>query len=403
MKTFHTDIIIIGGGIAGLWSYHVLRARGYSVLLLEGDMLGGGQTLASQGIIHSGLKYMLAGNVSGHAKTMSAMPERWMYAHAGRGDVNISAAIVNARAQSMLLPSGIKGKLIQTLTKKSFGQKINITDVPDTIKSAGFKGKYIELNEPVFDIPSVVYALSKDQDAYIKQAQWGENFEFERAADGDISALLFKHFRIEAQAYISTAAGANVLMAAANGHDSTLKTQARPLLMGLMRNAPFDFYAHIVGMSEKPMATITTHYDKKGARIWYIGGQVAERDKDDNIHSFKKDWEIVLEKSIVSIGKTDTNYSSHWAYLPIDRHECVSGSGSESWLPDTPKIHNGGKNMFYCWPTKLAFAPVLSDMIMEQLLKNDILPRYDLADFSVLEPASIASAPWDNAKWKVLR
>ena len=67
------DIVIFGAGIAGLWTFHSLKKMGYDVLLLERESIGGGQTIASQGIIHSGLKFSLAGKVNKLAKSISAM------------------------------------------------------------------------------------------------------------------------------------------------------------------------------------------------------------------------------------------------------------------------------------------------------------------------------------------
>ena len=55
------DIAILGGGIAGLWLLNLLVSRGYSVVLLEKEALGAGQTIASQGMIHGGVKYALQG------------------------------------------------------------------------------------------------------------------------------------------------------------------------------------------------------------------------------------------------------------------------------------------------------------------------------------------------------
>ena len=49
-----TDIVVFGGGIAGLWLLNRLRDEGYDAILLEADGLGAAQTLASQGIIHGG-------------------------------------------------------------------------------------------------------------------------------------------------------------------------------------------------------------------------------------------------------------------------------------------------------------------------------------------------------------
>ena len=71
-----TDIAILGGGIAGLWLLNLLAKRGYSVLLIEKEALGSGQTIASQGMIHGGIKYALGGFLSDASETISAMPAR---------------------------------------------------------------------------------------------------------------------------------------------------------------------------------------------------------------------------------------------------------------------------------------------------------------------------------------
>jgi len=54
------DIVIFGSGIMGAVTAFILERRGYSVLMLEKSdgVFGGEQTLASQGILHSGFKYL---------------------------------------------------------------------------------------------------------------------------------------------------------------------------------------------------------------------------------------------------------------------------------------------------------------------------------------------------------
>ena len=50
------DVLIVGGGAAGLFALHALRGAGASVLLVENNSLGFGQTTSSQGILHAGVK-----------------------------------------------------------------------------------------------------------------------------------------------------------------------------------------------------------------------------------------------------------------------------------------------------------------------------------------------------------
>ena len=67
--------VVFGAGIAGLWAFNRLKGAGYNALLLESNRIGCGQTIASQGILHSGLKYAIAGKVNKLAKSISALPQ----------------------------------------------------------------------------------------------------------------------------------------------------------------------------------------------------------------------------------------------------------------------------------------------------------------------------------------
>jgi glycerol-3-phosphate dehydrogenase len=88
MAEQHADIIIHGGGIAGLWILNLLKNLGYDALLIEPHGIGGIQTIASQGIIHSGLKYVLGGKINPLARAISTMPEVWKSALRGEGPLD---------------------------------------------------------------------------------------------------------------------------------------------------------------------------------------------------------------------------------------------------------------------------------------------------------------------------
>ncbi len=72
--TVNLDLAIIGGGVAGLWLANRAKAAGFSVAVLESKALGSGQTLASQGMIHGGMKYTLAGALTGASEAIADMP-----------------------------------------------------------------------------------------------------------------------------------------------------------------------------------------------------------------------------------------------------------------------------------------------------------------------------------------
>lgn len=380
----HADCVIFGAGIAGLWIFHALKNRGYNVLLLESRSIGGGQSIASQGIIHSGLKYAFAGKLSPLAKSISAMPDLWREALSGKGNVDLSPASLNADSQQLLIPAGFMGGLVKLVSKRALGgdvKDIPASKWPDALMNSGFMGSLVHMDEPVMNVPSVLRALAEPYKDSIRKIEPDQN-----------SLEFLKSHNISAQRIIFTAAESNQLIATSNSHDNGLKTQKRPLLMAMLKPAPFSLYGHLVGTSEKPVATITTHIDKDGVPIWYIGGQVAERERDIPPEELYRAVSFALGKYMPLIDLSNLQ----WASLPIDRIE--GASSTEGWMPDTPTIHDTG-NILYCWPTKLTFAPLLAQKIIDKFEESKITPLNKHYDWSFLPEASYSVAPWDEVQW----
>ncbi len=368
------DIIIHGAGIAGLWIFHRLKSIGYDVLLLEKEAIGSGQTLASQGIIHSGLKYAIAGQINELAKSISQMPDRWRAALNGQGEIDLSSVQSAISSQYMMIPKGFMGGLIKLASQKALGG--NVYEVPEdkwpkNVADSGFKGTLIHMDEPVLDIAQIIRGLAEPYRDCIRKND---------------------NSKTKAKLHIYTAAAGNHEIAKVNGHDKNLETQARPLLMGMMKPAPFELNAHLIGASEKPIATITTHTDKNGGLVWYLGGAVAERKKEANPQDVYGEIKKALTKYMPDIDLSQIQ----WATLPIDRIE--GKSGAKGWLPDTPTIH-AVNNHIYAWPTKLTFAPMLCDMILERLKEQNIEPSHNQTEFSDLPELDYAQTPWDKASW----
>ncbi|MGH1377673.1 MAG: FAD-dependent oxidoreductase [Alphaproteobacteria bacterium] len=386
MTSTTPDIVIFGAGIAGLWTFNHLKSLGYDVLLLEKESIGCGQTIASQGIIHSGLKFSLAGKVNSLAKSISAMPDLWRDALDGKGSVDLRSAKISAQSQQLLIPAGFMGGLTKLVTKKALGKTVH--EIPhdqwsQDIKSSGFKGSVIFMGEPVLDIPSVIRALADPYKSSIKKiTEEQASFPFD----------FLKNHNITPKRIIFTGAGSNHNIAKSNNHDDGLATQKRPLMQGMIKNAPFPLFAHLVGKTDKPVASITTHNMSDGTLIWYLGGGVAERSKESDPEDVYKDAISALNSYLPKIDLSNIE----WSTLPIDRVE--GKSKTDSWMPDTPTIHNTD-DALYCWPTKLTFAPMLSDIILETLNSDNITPSQKQSDFSFLEDAQYSQTPWDRAIW----
>ena len=80
---------------------NTLKRAGYNVIVIEKDKLGAGQTLASQGMIHGGQKYLLQGVMTSHAAVASKMPARWQANFDGRGEIDLTSVRVLSETQIM--------------------------------------------------------------------------------------------------------------------------------------------------------------------------------------------------------------------------------------------------------------------------------------------------------------
>jgi glycerol-3-phosphate dehydrogenase len=100
-KQLNVDVVIFGGGIAGLWLLSRLRQAGYHTLLLETESLGAGQTRYSQGIIHGGTKYALTGKLTASSESIFSMPKIWRDCLNGKGEVDLSTATILSEHQYM--------------------------------------------------------------------------------------------------------------------------------------------------------------------------------------------------------------------------------------------------------------------------------------------------------------
>lgn len=105
------DAVIIGGGIAGMWTLARLRAEGYNAILLEDEALGAGQTRYAQGIIHGGTKYALTGKLTASSEAVSNMPLIWRACHAGNGELDLSDAVMISDAHYLWSTANLASKI----------------------------------------------------------------------------------------------------------------------------------------------------------------------------------------------------------------------------------------------------------------------------------------------------
>ncbi len=211
------DVAIVGGGVSGLWILNRLRSLGYDAHLFERTALGSGQTIASQGIIHGGAKYVLNGIVPPLANSLRAMPERWTKCLEGRGEIDLRGVQVLAKKHELRLQNRL------------------------------FEIPLWTFPEPVLDVKILIRALAKPYQDFI-----------------------YLGVPVPARATIYCCGRGN------EAYDSN--TQRRPLRMFMVKPSPLGapVYLHWVGRNKKPLMTVTTHF-LNGEQVLYLGGNVAEK------------------------------------------------------------------------------------------------------------------------------
>ena len=169
---------------------------------------------------------------------------------------------------------------------------------------------------------------------------------------------------------------------------SSVKMQLRPLQQVMAKGQLPAIYAHAVSLKSmnKPRLTITSHPADDGEMIWYLGGNLAETGAG-------KSAEEVIRQAQKEIGELlpwiDISQVA-WASFNIDRAEPAQASMTR---PDSPFVE-AKDNCIVCWPTKLTLAPMLGDIVLNELnLEANAIP----GTTPDLRPAPYAQTPWEIA------
>ena len=379
------DAVIVGGGIAGIWLLNLLHRKGYSVVLLESARLGEQQTLASQGMIHGGMKYALAGRLSRASETISGMPDRWADCLAGRGPVDLRGLQPLSERYHMFADASTLGQLASFFASRALRgriRKLKQEDYPKPFAAPAFNGVVYELQDFVLDTRRLLEALLEPvrQCAY----QW-------HLSAGDISArsdgvtLTLGETELDAGHLILTAGAGNQALLDALGIDDPV-TQLRPLNQVLVRHAhPYPLYAHcLTGIrGPEPRLTITSHPDGDGW-IWYLGGQLATDGATMSDSALMDHARAELNDCVPWLKWDDAEFST----LRVDRAEPAQSRGRR---PDEAYASARGP-CIVAWPTKLSLAPDMGDRVLALLAPPAAHPLVSLD----IPAAELGHAPWSH-------
>ncbi len=395
MKEIRSDIIIFGSGITGLWTFRRLRAAGYSVVLIENGPLGGKQTMASQGVLHGGLKYALKGLLSDASEVLAPMPERWtacLQAHPD-AEMDLSATRVMSDHQILWTTPGVASKITGFFATKSLSgrvDKIPARERPPALDSPQYDGDVFKLHEVVVDVPSLVRAMTDghlhlfirgDIQKIACTAAEHRCFTEVRTAAGDV--------RLQSKLMVFAAGAGNEALMSLAAMESQPRMQRRPLHQVWVKSPKLPpFYSVAIGTTTKPPMVCTTHYGPDDVPVWYLGGDLAEagvpRSPEDQIAETQK----LLARIMPWIDLS----GAQWATTLIDRAEGRTADGAR---PDGPLVQRSGE-FVVAWPSKLVLAPAAADQILQAAREAHLIPDPGAWDAGELPRPELAAPLWES-------
>ncbi len=384
------DIVILGGGIAGLWLLNRLRAAGFAAVLLEKSALGNGQTIASQGMIHGGLKYALSGALTGASEAIADMPAHWQRCLQGEGDVDLRGTRLLSDTYYMWPRSSVRSRLTAFLGSKLVSSKtteVSAEAVPEFFKGH-LKGPLYRLHDIVLDVPSLLHTLGERCRAHIYRSAC----RIDHDANGNIRTLTLDNgCQLQAKLYLCTAGAGNEDWLSAL-QPPAVAMQKRPLQMVVVKHhIAHPLYVHCLAdqFSSTPELTITTHPCQDGAFAWYLGGELAEAGASVDGSAQIARTRLKLAELFPWCDLSDARFHSFY----IDRAEARQKDGKR---PDRDSLLHSG-NVLYCWPTKLTLAPSLANAVVERVATLGITAdSSNDAPLTALPYPGVAVPVWDT-------
>lgn len=348
------DIAIAGGGIAGAWLLRLLHERGYRVALFESDTFGADQTLASQGMIHGGLKYTLSGTLNRASQAIAAMPDRWRACQAGSGEIDLSGMRVTSEQYYMFAEASTMGRLTGFFAAKALRGRIERLAAEHWPSAfSGFDGVVYELNDFVVDTASLLATLTQN----LENQCWQQRLDsrcVEKTAGG--WQITTPTARINADTLISCAGNGSATLLDQLGV-AGFNIQQRPLKQVSVRpQHDVELWAHcLTGVtSNEPRLTISSHQDQ--GLVWYIGGKLATEGVNRSDEAQIAHAQAELTACVPWLNWQDAEYAVHW----VNRAEPAQSGGLK---PDQAYAERQG-DFVQCFPTKLALAPDLGDRVL---------------------------------------
>ena len=353
-SAIHVDVAFVGGGVASLWLACLARNRGLSVVVVAPEPLGGEQTMASQGIIHGGAKYLRHGWTkrasSGH---LAAMPSRWRRcfagnAVAGSGDLDLSGVTVLAEHV----------ELCACTRRARLRMRAAVRLLTGAANTPAQSGGAKQLPDFVVDVESLLARLVGGIEGCLLPEKVAP--EQVRRGDEGVSAIELTATTVVAQRYVFAAGAGNADLAPRLGFGADATT-LRPLhqAWAVVEHTPPTFAHCLVrGFGTEPDLTVTTH-ERGNRTVLYLGGHLATtgvaRSTGDQIEAAKR----ALASALPHVDLTHAQFGT----IRVARAEPPRGASSRT---DDAFLATRG-NALVCFPVKLSLAPRLGDLFLREV------------------------------------
>ncbi len=401
---FQLDAMVIGGGIAGLWTLDELSRRGLVCALVERDALGAGQTVWSQGIIHGGLKYTLGGLMNPSAEAIRGMPTLWRRCLAGAREPNLADAGVRASHCHLWQTGSLASRLGMIGARAGLRVApvvLGSEDRPALLREC--PGVVARLDEQVIDPAAVLRVLAERNAGRVVR---GELDAVEIHGDGarvrvtGATDFLGESAAREQETRSLTVGVRWLVLCAGNGNAALRemmrlgagRVQVRPLRMVMVRGSVLpELNGHCVD-GAKTRVTITTARDAAGRAVWQVGGEVAERGVSMSANELIRFAQAELLAVLPGVDLSECE----WATYDAPRAEAAMPGNRR---PDDAVVIEDGC-VLTVFPTKLALAPRVAEIVASLVCDSSV--SMGAACFDGWERPAVAKGPWESAVWSSL-
>ncbi len=394
------DIAIIGGGVAGLWLANRLKSAGFGFAVFEQKALGSDQTMASQGMIHGGMKYTLSGALTGASEAIADMPEHWRRCLCGDGDVDLRNTRILSDHFYLWSSNSITAKLSSFLASKTIRGRVDPVpreQCPPLLRHADFDGNLYKLVDIVLDTHSLVTNLANQVESSCFLIDWSTARWLKE--ENRLSLLIDKdgtRYRVNAKRFVACAGKGNGRLLNELGVLEP-RMQLRPLQQVMVKHQyPFSFYGHCLGAESSPRLTISSHRLNAREQVWYLGGSLAEKGAQ------------MAPMDVISLARAELAELLPWLDLGEAEWQALAIERAEPEQPQFMRPENafvaeakGLDNLLMAWPTKLTLVPNLANQLLD-LLASQAVYSSGIRTGSqllsqILPHPTIAPTPWEIA------